>query len=112
MKALNAFAVLLIATVIVTLARGGHELPVYPSYYPHEIEIRSLAPRQAADSLVAARIQAYVGREPDFSGALPDSIRAIESLGSFVIVHLNPEFRRAKDKRSTCAVAEAVVRSL
>ena len=38
------------------VARSGHEQPVYPSYYPHEIEIATMAPR--AGGRAPARRQA------------------------------------------------------
>jgi hypothetical protein len=112
MKHLGILAVLLGAAVVVTVAWGGHELPVYPSFYPHEIEIRTLAPEYAADALRAAKIQAYVGPGLSFFGVPPKSIRAVESLGSFVVVRVNPQFAMAKDELSACAVVKAVVRDL
>jgi hypothetical protein len=104
---------LVLAALLVSLgvARGGHELPVYPSYYPHEIAIETMPPEHAADLLRDAKIQAYLGAEPRFPGAMPASIRAVESLGSFVIVRINPE-RSAQDERSACAVIEAIVRDM
>ena len=48
---------------------------------------------------VDAKIQAYLGAEPRFPGALPTSIRAVESLGSFVIVRINPDSPSAQDER-------------
>ena len=33
------------------VARSGHEPPVYPSYYPHEIDIAMVAPERAAELL-------------------------------------------------------------
>ncbi len=103
---------LVLAALLVTLgvARGGHELPVYPSYYPHEIAIETMPPERAAVLLPDAKIQAYLGAEPRFPGAVPASLRAVESLGSFVIVRINPE-RPAQDERSACAV-EAIVRDM
>ena len=104
---------LVLAVLVVTLgvARGGHELPVYPSYYPHEIAIETMPPDRAADLLRDAKLQAYLGAEPRFPGAVPASIRAVESLGSFVIVRINPE-RWAQDERSACAVVEAIIRDM
>ncbi len=104
---------LVLAVLVVTLgvARGGHELPVYPSYYPHEIAIETMPPDRAADLLRDAKLQAYLGAEPRFPGAVPASIRAVESLGSFVIVRINPE-RSVQDERSACAVAAAIVRDM
>ena len=81
---------LLGAAVVAGVARGGHEIPVYPSFYPHQIDIRTLAPERAGEALQTANIQAYVGAGLSFSGTPPDSIRAVESLGSFVIVRVNP----------------------
>ena len=77
--------VLVLAALLAALgvARGGHELPVYPSYYPHEIAIETMPSEHAADLLRDAKLQAYLGAEPRFPGALPASIRAVESLGSF-----------------------------
>ena len=112
MKGLAAVATLLVAAAIATVARSGHEFPVYPSYYPHEIRIETIPPERAADLLLASKIQAYVGREPRFAGAPPDSIRAVESLGSFVIVRINPESSLAKDNASACAVAQTIVRDI
>ena len=97
---------------LVTVARSGHELPVYPSYYPHEIRIESVAPERAAELLRAGRVQAHVGSGPRFSGDLPDGIAAVESLGAYVIVRINPASPLANDERSACALGEAVVGGL
>ena len=100
------------AAAIATVARGGHELPIYPSFYPHEIEIKSLAPEPAAQALRAGKIQAYVGPGLGFAGAPPPEIGTIESLGSFVVVRVNPASARATDEASACAVVKAVMREL
>src|SRR5256886_7578402 len=102
-KALSLSIALAALVMIAAGARGGHELPVYPSYYPHEIAIETMPSEHAADLLRDAKLQAYLGAEPRFPGALPASIRAVESLGSFVIVRINPQ-RPAHDERSACAV--------
>jgi hypothetical protein len=101
---------LVLAALLAALgvARGGHELPVYPSYYPHEIAIETMPPERAADLLPDATLHAYLGAEPRFPNAVPTSIRAVESLGSFVIVRINP----AHDERSACAVVETIVRDM
>jgi hypothetical protein len=112
MKGLGACVVWLVAVAVVTVARSGHEMPVYPSYYPHEIRIETVTPDRAAGLLLDGKIQAYVGREPRFAGALPDSLHAVESLGAFVIVSINPDSALAKDETSACAVAQALVRDM
>lgn len=112
MKKFCTIVVLLLAAALVTVARGGHEVPIYPSFYPHEIEIRPLAREQAADALLKADIHAYVGPPPRFAVPLPDSIRTVESLGSFVVVRMNPESPPATDGAAACAAVKRVVRDL
>jgi len=101
-------AVLLLAPV----ARSGHELPVYPSYYPHEIEIAALAPQEAGELLAKGKLHAYVGSAPSFGGAPPKEIASAPSLGSWLVVKLNPNAVLAKEETSACAVVGAVVREL
>jgi hypothetical protein len=110
MNGRRAFFVVAMTSAVVTVARSGHELPVYPSYYPHEIELSAVAPERAAELLVAGKIQAYVGGRPHFAGPPPATIESVASLGSFVLVRVNPASRLAGDERSACAAAEAVVR--
>jgi len=111
MKCFRAFAVLFFASVLTTVARGGHEAPIYPSFYPQEIDITPVAPERAVELLSQNKLQAYIG-EPSIVGPLPDSLRAIESLGSFVLVRVNPKSPLIKDEASTCAIAGAVVAGL
>jgi hypothetical protein len=108
----SAFIALTMAATILTVARGGHELPVYPSYYPHEIELLTVVPERAADLLLAGKIQAYVGGAPRFTSAPPDSIHHVETLGSFVIVRVNPSLPGARDVQSGCATLDIVIRDL
>jgi hypothetical protein len=101
-----------VAFAIVSPARSGHESPVYPSFYPQEIELMAVEPDRAADLLLSGKIHAYVGNAPRFATAPPNTIDSIESLGSFAIVRLNPASPRAKDEQSACAIADRVVRDL
>src|SRR5437879_4538605 len=71
-----------------------------------------MAPDQAAGLLLEGKIQAYIGPEPRFSNASADSIRAIESLGSLVIVRVNPESSRAQDPAAACVLAHTVFREI
>jgi len=112
MKGLAAFAVVLVAVVVTSAARGGHEFPVYPGYYPHEIRIETIPPEQAAGLLLQNKIQAYIGPEPRFAGAVPESLRAVESLGSFVIVRVNPQSPLARTEASACAATRTVIRDI
>jgi len=108
----TAFIILMAAFSVVTVARSGHELPVYPSYYPHEIELATVAPERAAGLLLEGKIQAYIGGAPLFPGLPPDSIASIESLGSFVVVRVNPSSPLARERGAACTVADTVVRDL
>lgn len=111
-KAPKVFIALLMTWAVITVARSGHELPVYPSYYPHEIEIATMAPDRAAGLLREGKIQAFVGTELRLGAAPSEPIRAIESLGSFVIVRVNPASPLAKDEQSRCALTRAVVNAI
>jgi hypothetical protein len=104
--------ILAMAIAVVTSAEGGHESPIYPSFYPHEIELVAMPPDRAADLLVAGKIQAYVGNAPRFATAPPGSIDSIESLGSFVIIRVNPASPKARDEQSACAIGDTVIRGL
>jgi hypothetical protein len=112
MKALRAFAVVLSVATVATLARGGHELPVYPSYYPHEIEIRTAAPEQAGALLLQGGMQAYVGAAPKFPRQPPDWMHTLESLGAFVTVRVNPASPLINDAEAACGIARTVLRDL
>jgi hypothetical protein len=90
MKDFIASLCVLIAIAVLTVARGGHELPIYPSFYPHEIEITTAAPDRAAALLVDNKMHAYVGQAPRFAGPALESIRAVESLGSLLTDRINP----------------------
>jgi hypothetical protein len=111
-KPLSVLLVLAVVAVIATIARGGHELPIYPSYYPHEIGIETMPSERAADLLIENKIQAYLDPEPRFSGDVPASIRAVESLGNFVIVRINTDSPSAKEKASACAAVETIVHDM
>jgi hypothetical protein len=103
---------LLLATVAAGLARSGHEQPVYPSYYPQEIEIATVAPQAAADLLQTGKLHAYVGAVSMPGSASSDTIGFVESLGSLVVVRLNPASTLAADEPSACVAARAIVRTL
>jgi len=98
MKRRRTFTVLLCASAAVTAAWGGHELPIYPSFYPHEIDIQTLAPEKAEAALRDAKVHAFVGRGASVPAAPPDTSGTVESLGSFVMVRVNPQSSMAHDE--------------
>ena len=89
------------------MAWAGHELPIYPSYYPHEIDIRTVAPEQALDLIEQNQIQAYVGAAPTLA-AVPDSVGVAESLGSYIVVSVDPGSVRDPCTATAAALDELV----
>jgi hypothetical protein len=112
MRAMRAFTVVLSVATVVTLAWGGHELPIYPSYYPHEIEIKTAAPEQAGGLLLQGGMQAYVGAVPTFPRQPPDWMHSVRSLGAIVSVRLNPASSLINDEGTACAVARTILRDV
>jgi hypothetical protein len=100
------------AILIATIAWAGHELPIYPSFYPHEIEIRSLDSAKAGDALRKGDIHAYIGDNLTIPGAPTEQMKAIESLGSFVLMRTNPSSPLLAVGASPCAMVKAAVSQL
>jgi len=103
---------LLLSTLAVQLARSGHELPVYPSYYPHEIHIETVAPDRAPVLLTERRLHAQLGSVPSFAEHAPASIRAVDSLGSFVALRFNPASPFGRNEPDACAAMAVIGREL
>jgi hypothetical protein len=112
---MNARRAIIVGITVLSLApvaRSGHELPVYPSYYPHEIELAVVAPERAAELLRNGKMHAYVGKGLQLAGALPDTLGTMETLGSFIVLRLNPDSSFAKEQESACAAVAAVLRDM
>jgi hypothetical protein len=88
---------LVVALGLVAVARGGHEQSVYPSYYPHEIEIATVAPERAAELLRSGKMHAYAGSASP--AAVGDGIGAVESLGAFVVISSTRTRRASRTMR-------------
>lgn len=113
MKARRAIILVAAALLVAPVARSGHEQPVYPSYYPHEIEITTLAPQQAGALLTSGQLHAYIGDAPRLgSTTAPSGIGFVPSLGSLVVVRLNANSPYALDETSACAAVGAIVREI
>ena len=91
---------------------GGHEMPVYPSYYPQEIRVETVAPQAAAQLLQDAKIHAYVGDERVFDKSTPKSIGYVDSLGAYVVLSLNRSPELTNDRRSACDLRDGMVQRL
>jgi len=90
-------------------ARGGHELPFYPSFYPQEIRIDSIEPTAAAPLVAKSAMQAYVGGDPFASRKLPADMSTVESLGGFLVVTLNPAAPGLDSAERRCERARRIV---
>ena len=100
------------ALLLAPVARSGHEQPIYPSYYPHEIEIAAVDPQAAGELLGKGKLHAYVGSAPSFAGAAPKDVASAPSLGALLVVRLNASSALVKDEASACAAVGAIVREL
>jgi hypothetical protein len=94
----------------IAAAWAGHELPVYPSYYPHEIEIATATPEQASEQLRSGEMHAFVGNNLRFVD-LPTAVASVQSLGSLIVAELNPQSPLA-DKEEGCEVTGQLLRVL
>jgi hypothetical protein len=108
----RALILMITALLVAPAARSGHEQPVYPSYYPHEIEIAAVEPQQAAALLRAGKLHAYAGAAPDFGGSPPEAIGSVQSLGAFLVVKVRPGSALAQDETATCGLVASLVRAL
>jgi hypothetical protein len=103
----------LLATVAAAVpAQAGHELPFYPSYYPQEIRLETLEPSAAAGPLRSGALHAYVGGDPFAGGRLPGSVSAVDSLGAFVVLTVNPAAPAARSRESRCELAARAIHGL
>jgi hypothetical protein len=98
---------------MVPIARSGHEQSVYPSYYPHEIEIATLKPAEAAERLSTGKLHAYVGGAAvAMPRASEPNVGVVRSLGSYLVIRLNPTAVVAQQQASACAAMAALMRAI
>ena len=103
----------ILALLVVVLAqsvpaRAGHEFPYYPSYYPQEIRIETIAPGDAERRLRDASLHAVLGADVFEGGRILRDIDRVEFLGSYVLAVLDgpASSRAARDTR--CAMVSSV----
>jgi len=99
----------LAASLLIPLAgsipvRAGHELPYYPSFYPHEIQLTVSDAGGAAEALRTGLTHATPGTDP-FGGALPQQIAAAASWGGYVVLTFSREAIRSIAPPQRCALA-------
>jgi hypothetical protein len=112
MRTFGRVAVVGAALAVLGPAEAGHEPPVYPSYYPQEIRIEPIDPAAAGRALAEGRIQAYLGPLAGLPPGAEESIDFVESLGSYLVVHVNPASSLAADADARCALAARAVSAL
>ena len=72
--------------MVLTPAEAGHELPYYPSFYPHEIRVEVVPPEVAATRLQQGTLHAYIGATPHFAEPPPAHVSPVASLGTYLVV--------------------------
>ena len=112
MRTFGRVAVLVAALAVLGPAQAGHEPPVYPSYYPQEIRIEPIDPAAAGRALTEGRIQAYLSPLEGLPAGAGESVRFVESLGSYLVVRVNPDSPMATDSDARCALAAQAISAL
>lgn len=107
-------ATTLLAALLVLLpaaarsAAAGHESPFYPSYYPQEIRIETVAPGDAAAALRTGTLHAYAGADPFEGAPLPREVEGVESLAAYLVARTDP----AASREARCAEADRAAAAL
>src|SRR2546428_7047749 len=110
MKTLTAVCILTLLAVP-TRVRAGHELPYYPSFYPHEIRLEAADAADLGDALRAGRIHASPGANP-FGGALPADTATVASWGGYVVLTFCRDVIRSTAPAARCALAHQIPRPI
>jgi len=106
MKTLTAVCILTLLAVPARV-RAGHELPYYPSFYPHEIRLEAADAADLGDALRAGRIHASPGANP-FGGALPADTATVASWGGYVVLTFGRDVIRSTAPAARCALARQI----
>jgi hypothetical protein len=95
-------------------ACADHAAAFYPSYYPQEIRIDTLAPADAASGWAKAVVHAYVGADPFREGAAPADAIPVQSLRGYVVLTFDGDAGDARyaSADARCAAAARVRRAL
>jgi hypothetical protein len=111
--AIGALALACAAAFGFSQAHAGHEVSYYPSFYPQEIRIEPLDPERAAKEFVSNTdpLHAYIGTAPRFQRGVPDTIKSVESLDSFITVGTNPRSPRMQTREARCQAMRRIIAS-
>lgn len=99
----------IVSWVMLTPVEAGHELPYYPSFYPHEIHIEVVPPEVATSRLQQGTLQAYIGTTLRFSAPPPSHVSAVSSLDAYLVVTFDGVAAQQWQQEQRCAVAQDMV---
>jgi len=91
---------------------AGHSVGHYPSYYPDEIRIDAVDPAAAAKGLGDETLHAYVSGTPVFAGPVPEHVKSVRSLGSFLVLSFNTASARFASTDGRCTAARGILAAL
>ncbi len=112
--ATRAASLMLLVGLLVVGGQGsaGHQVGHYPSYYPDEIRIDAIDPAAAGTALREETLHAYLGAVPSFTGGVPEHVKSVTSLGSFVVLSFNDASARFTSAQARCAAARSIMAEL
>ncbi|MFQ5915778.1 MAG: hypothetical protein ACE5JS_21605 [Nitrospinota bacterium] len=93
-------------------ARAGHGVVHIPSSYPQEIRIETMDPASAAAFFQTKTLHAYIGSTPRFTGSVPDHLKSVESLDSFLVLTFNRASEAFRQRESRCAAGGGILAAL
>lgn len=105
----GVLAAAMLSAAAVPVARAGHEISYYPSFYPQEIRIEPLDPDAAAREFGNAKdpLHAYLGTAPRFAADVPANLKSAVSLRSLIVARINPQRLAGRDARCRALVEAA-----
>lgn len=99
----------IVSCLVLIPAEAGHELPYYPSFYPHKIRVEVVSPEAAATRLQQGTLQAYAGATPCFSAPPPAYVSAVSSLGAYLVLTFDGAVAQQWQPEQRCAVLQDMV---
>src|SRR5215470_6514720 len=95
-----------------TSAWADHALPFNPSFYPHEIQIKTVNLNSAKRLLSNNSIHAYIGGNPFAGGETPQNLGYVESFDSYLVASFNLASQPWKEREARCAAAGPLVSAM
>src|SRR5262249_30696547 len=95
-----------------TSAWADHALPFNPSFYPHEIQLKTVDLISAKRLLVNNSLHAYIGGNPFAGGKTPPNLDYVESFDSYLVATFNLMSKPWKEREARCAAAGSFVSAM